>query len=916
MNDIPKQIDRYPIIRSLGKGGMGEVYLAFDPICERKIAIKCIRSDLLKYKNVTERFLNEAKIASQLSHPSIIPIYSIHVGDEKMYYIMPYVEGETLKQIVRETHFRQKEGREPHPIGHSIQALLRVFLHVCHAIAYAHSKGFLHRDLKPENIIVGKFGEVLVLDWGLAEKIIHPIEEAEMEMGLERHPSLTRIGKIVGTLSYMPPERIKGKKADLQTDIYALGVILYQILSLRLPFKRKTIKESEQKIDFEVYVDPVQLAPTRDIPKALSLITEKVLHPNPEERYQSVSALIHDIEKYLEGRPDWTIEASLDINKVEDFTFQETVLLNPHTAITQLGPLSEWVILMLAKGSFPGNIKIEATLTLLPKSHGVGLLFGLPSSNAKEALQRGFCLWLGSKTNPGAQLFLDNVQVLDCPSEFVEQEGKICIEKIDSNVFVSINEKLILKYVGHIPIMGSQVGLICKDMQFTIKDWKVFSGSQNAMVNCLSIPDAFFASKHFDKALYEYRKIADSFKGRSESREALFRSGITLLEMAKTCTTHKEKEKLTDKAYEEFERLGKTSGAPLEYLGKSLIYREEKDREEEAKCLELALRKYPSHPMLFRIHDHVIFRFHELSAKDRQGTYLFALIVIRYLHDLSSHNTKQLIQLLRQYLQPLFFFSPFTPSQGHDTEMKDLAIQLAFWLNKPLILLEMSEGISHHELIESIFFALMALQDFPSVQKLLEKHPHPVLEKICFFNSEEAELWISELSEESSTLDLKITLSLLDRFSLSHYRSFLPLFNKIRSRFADHDLEIYLDYYEVLALLKAGSLDQARSLLSKHSSTNLAKTASPLYLAAVLFNRLSTTAFPLPRLIKEKHPALYSLIPHYLGKSLPGDWHHHAFDYEKDFLEKGLLLLEDLGIQKDKKAPVSSLKEFKSQSES
>jgi eukaryotic-like serine/threonine-protein kinase len=152
----------YQILRDIGKGGMGEVFLAYDTICGRKIALKRIRSDLANHTQIHRRFLKEAHITSQLTHPSIIPIYIIHGENQEVYYTMPYVEGETLKQILRETFQAEKHGEKSHSIGSSIPTLVRLFLNVCQAIAYAHSKNVLHRDLKPENIIVGKYGEVLI----------------------------------------------------------------------------------------------------------------------------------------------------------------------------------------------------------------------------------------------------------------------------------------------------------------------------------------------------------------------------------------------------------------------------------------------------------------------------------------------------------------------------------------------------------------------------------------------------------------------------------------------------------------------------------------------------------------------------------------------------------------------------------
>src|ERR1700722_14845651 len=169
MHESIGKIGPFELLRSLGKGGMGEVFLGKDPSCGRLIAIKKIRDDLSKHKTMQERFLREAKIAAQLTHPSIIPIYSICDDKDGLYYTMPYVEGETLKEILLKTRQQEKKGEPLHPIGSSVPALIRIFLDICQAVAYVHARGILHRDLKPENIIIGKYGEVVILDWGLAD---------------------------------------------------------------------------------------------------------------------------------------------------------------------------------------------------------------------------------------------------------------------------------------------------------------------------------------------------------------------------------------------------------------------------------------------------------------------------------------------------------------------------------------------------------------------------------------------------------------------------------------------------------------------------------------------------------------------------------------------------------------------------
>jgi serine/threonine protein kinase len=302
--DKERAIDRYKILRSLGIGGMGEVFLVYDPFCEREVALKKVKEELKANPTIKERFLREAKIASQLSHPSIIPIYTISPNQEEPFYTMPYVEGETLKQILKVTREQEKAGEILHPIGSSIPALSLIFLHVCQAIAYTHSKGILHRDVKPENIIIGKYGEVLILDWGIAEYFN---KNKPLQIGKK---------KIPGTLTYMPPERALGVDDSPSTDIYALGVILYQILTLRLPFPRTNLADFRKAMKHERLIDPSEMAPYRDIPLQLADIVKKCLSPLQSERFQTVEDLIFELNNYIEGKPEWIMAAALDVDRL------------------------------------------------------------------------------------------------------------------------------------------------------------------------------------------------------------------------------------------------------------------------------------------------------------------------------------------------------------------------------------------------------------------------------------------------------------------------------------------------------------------------------------------------------------------------------------------------------------------------
>jgi serine/threonine-protein kinase len=661
---------------------MGEVFLAHDRLCNRQVAVKKIREDLQKYESMKTRFLQEAHIAAKLNHPSIIPIFSI---DEKnIFYTMPYVEGETLKQILKDS--------PPDDPRLAIASLMRIFLSICHAIAHCHSRGILHRDLKPENLIIGKFGEVMIIDWGLAaymdQKENHTLEE------IPQLPHLTRPGKVVGTLAYLAPERALKEPSSCQTDLYALGVILYQILTLKLPFRRTDLETFQKMWAFEEFLDPIEAAPTRDIPHALCQITKKCLEPKKELRYQSALELIADVESFLEGKPEWMLVKKLDFQRAEDWEFQENIVLAKHIAITRSSDLLEWVNLMISKESFSGNTKIETNICLGHASHGIGILLNLPSATDRKDLMDGYCIWLGERV----KIYRCNIEVLEVKnvSLLADKTYQLRIEKSESRLSIYLDNVLKASYISHIPLAGAHVGLLLRDDDLKISELSIFLGSQNVTISCLAIPDAFLASKDYMKALFEYRKIATSFPGRTEGREAIFRAGVTLLEAANRVSKAKEKSQFLMAALEEFDKLKPTAGAPLEYLGKSLAYKALGEPEEEAKCLELAIRKYASHPLLPRLLEHLVFRLHEAALYDRLAAYNLALLALRAAPSIFENpdNQRLLSSMQNNWEKP-----PLIHSQSP-------LLLLSYFLARPIPLLELiDKGIDPLE----AFWALLQL---------------------------------------------------------------------------------------------------------------------------------------------------------------------------------------------------------------
>lgn len=234
---------RYEPRDSLGEGGMGTVQLCHDRRVGRDVAMKLVRAEYGGSPQMRERFFREARVQGQLEHPSIVPVYDIGEGPKgEAYFTMRRVKGLTLEAVL----FGLQQGDPEISSRYSRRRLLTAFSNVCLTIAYAHSRGVVHRDLKPANIMLGDFGEVIVLDWGLAK--LPGTEDstpASQRVSLpDLHGLTTRAGSVLGTPGYMPPEQIRGaERVDAKADVYALGAILFEIASLEPMHNGETVDD-------------------------------------------------------------------------------------------------------------------------------------------------------------------------------------------------------------------------------------------------------------------------------------------------------------------------------------------------------------------------------------------------------------------------------------------------------------------------------------------------------------------------------------------------------------------------------------------------------------------------------------------------------------------------------------------------
>jgi eukaryotic-like serine/threonine-protein kinase len=308
---------RYQAGPLLGRGGMGDVRLQTDVRIGRPIAMKTLRADV-QWDQAIARFVREARVQGQLEHPSVVPVYDLGAdGQGRIYFTMKRVRGHTLAAILD----RIATGDREHAAKYTRRKLLLAFSQACLAVEYAHKRGVIHRDLKPNNLMLGDFGEVYVLDWGIAKLLTDapdPTTPSQREPGAGRvseaagpnTPEATRVGELLGTPLYMAPEQMgpEGGSIDARADVFTLGTILFEILTLdryrttdSLP--AILVDAADRKVD-----RPSSRA--RDVPPELDEACVRALDPDRERRTPSAAALAEAVDRYLEGDRDLAAAAT------------------------------------------------------------------------------------------------------------------------------------------------------------------------------------------------------------------------------------------------------------------------------------------------------------------------------------------------------------------------------------------------------------------------------------------------------------------------------------------------------------------------------------------------------------------------------------------------------------------------------
>jgi len=627
VGNIPAHRD-FQIKGELGRGGMGLVYLAREACPTRDVALKSVNQHAAAQPESLQRFLREAYITAQLQHPGIVPVYRVDRGTAGLpYYTMRPIEGRPLNSIIEALRKEDAATLEQFPL----RRLVRIFHSVCQTIRFAHDRGVIHRDLKPANIVVGEYGEVVVLDWGLAKTIkggdtptpmpanspLSPKEDVWSQYQRRVDPAdlasdsdllVTLEGKSMGTPAYMSPEQALGRvdQVGMQSDVWALGVILYELCALRRPFEARETREMVRLITSTDPMPPGKVAPKRKIPPELAEIAMRCLRRDQAQRYATTGILADDIDKWLEGVAPWRLVADVDFSKLPDGPppgWTNVQIANAPTWEVRSGLLrvaqnAESVLLLDAPAG--GDVRIEMEAMVIAGQEGdISPILSAPPPGTGKYYD-GYFLQFGADAATRSKLSKNSMDVASI--EGTRQEDRwynVTAERVGDVIRLSVDGNEILSWQDHVPLSGDRVGLYTWGCGLRVRRFRAFARGVSVTVSCLETPNILYNLGLVDQAKGQYLRIAECHPGHDEGMVALFLAGKCCVDLAdKKGVTGERVSALLEEASGYFDRVEQTALAPMGCLGKSLIHQFCGQTEEEARELCRAYRDYPEHDAL------------------------------------------------------------------------------------------------------------------------------------------------------------------------------------------------------------------------------------------------------------------------------------------------------------------------------
>ena len=615
--------DAYPdldVKGEIGHGGMGTVFLAREKSANRDVALKVLAADRdRRDRKDRTRFLEEAHVTAQLQHPGIVPVYRIGEGAQgRPYYTMRPIEGRTLRAILDD--LRQDDPSARDRFG--LRRLVQVFQSVCQAVRFAHDRGVIHRDLKPSNVVVGEYGEVLVIDWGLAKAVSPKGDEAPAretgdqaadrgvwELYERRVVSLreddvvtlqaTVAGSVMGTPAYMSPEQILGNVRELggRSDVWSLGVMLYELCTLKRPFEGKDLAELTAQITTTDPSDPITVNPQRRVPPELRDIILSCLKREKTERYDSVADLLTDIEHWLEGVAPWRLIADVDFSRLPDGEPEGWTCIKgrwrvSNGTLASIGDLSNNLFL---DEDVTGDVRVEVEARVIeaPKGEITVMLCAPDSGAAMTTFYSAYFLQFGAESNTAAAVQRTNVHVATTQASYVPgQWHTVVAEKTADLLRLTVDGREILHWPDPEPLSGPRTGLYGYGSGLRVRRFRLFSRGLPLMISCLAVPDAFYEEGLMEKARALYLGVGANHPVREEGLQALFRAGKCSLALAGAETEPVKRQHLLDEAWGLFGRIEGSPLGPLACLGKSLVHAFRGEVEKEADELERAYRDY------------------------------------------------------------------------------------------------------------------------------------------------------------------------------------------------------------------------------------------------------------------------------------------------------------------------------------